>query len=177
MKRTGVTVSINTVSRIDLVMEVGAVTETVNVSASAAMLQTDRAEVRAEITTKTLSNLPVPPGRNYQGLFILLPGFTPPENRHSVPGNPSRALVFSVNGTSGQSNNTRIDGDIESKHLGTPCGCVCPGPGESIETVNVVTNSFMRSRDSPGSCDQRANQERFQSDAWFSVRVLQRQSD
>lgn len=141
VKRTGITISINTVSRSDIRLELGAVTETVNVSASAAMLQTDRAEVRAEITTKTLSNLPVPPGRNYQGLFILLPGFTPPENRHSVPGNPSRALIFSVNGTSGQSNNTRING-ASSSNIWRPDAVAYVPALESIETVNVVTNSF-----------------------------------
>ena len=55
-------------------------------------------------------SLPVPVGRNHQNLFKVLPGFTPPENAHSVPSNPSRALVFNVNGASRQSNNTRIDG-------------------------------------------------------------------
>ncbi len=138
---TGVDVSINTVSRADTTLEVGAVTESVNVSAAAATLQTDRAEVRAEITSKSLTNLPVPPGRNYQGLFVLLPGFTPPENRHSVPGNPSRALVFSVNGSSAQSNNTRIDG-ASSTNIWRPDAVAYVPALESIETVNVVTNSF-----------------------------------
>lgn len=62
VKRSGVPVSINTVSRVDVTLDLGAVSETVNVSATAAILQTDRAEVRAEISAKTLSNLPVPPG-------------------------------------------------------------------------------------------------------------------
>jgi hypothetical protein len=141
VKRSGVNVSINNITRIDAVLEVGGIAETVDVSASATVLQTDRAEVRAEITTRTLSNLPVPPGRNYQGLFVLIPGFTPPENRHSVPGNPSRALIFSVNGTSGQSNNTRIDG-ASSSNIWRPDAVAYVPALESIETVNVVTNSF-----------------------------------
>ncbi len=141
VKRAGVMVSINTISRVDVALEVGAVSESVNVTSSAETLQADRAEVRAEITSKTLSNLPVPPGRNYQGLFVLIPGFTPPENRHSVPGNPSRALVFSVNGSSGQSNNTRIDG-ASSSNIWRPDAVAYVPALESIETVNVVTNSF-----------------------------------
>ena len=141
VKQTGVNISINTVSRADITLELGAVNESVSVSAAAATLQTDRAEVRAELTSKTLQNLPVPPGRNYQGLFGLLPGFTPPENRHSVPGNPSRALIFSVNGTSGQSNNTRIDG-ASSANVWRPNAVAYIPALESIETVNVVTNSF-----------------------------------
>ncbi|HET9217835.1 MAG TPA: carboxypeptidase-like regulatory domain-containing protein, partial [Terriglobia bacterium] len=140
-RNTGVAVTINSVSRADVTLEVGAITESINVSAATAALQTDRAEVRAELTSKALTNLPVPPGRNYQGLFVLIPGFTPPENRHSVPGNPSRALVFSVNGTSAQSNNTRIDG-ASSSNIWRPDAVAYVPALESIETVNVVTNSF-----------------------------------
>ncbi|HUS07610.1 MAG TPA: hypothetical protein VMZ52_14990 [Bryobacteraceae bacterium] len=79
-------------------------------TAQTSILQTDRSEVRLEVTTKALENLPVPPGRNYQQILRTLPGFTPPGNAHSVPSNPDRALTFNVNGSTRSSNNTRIDG-------------------------------------------------------------------
>lgn len=134
-------VTLNTVTRVDVTLEVGAVVETVTVSGEAPVLQTDRSEVRAEVGTKTLVNLPVPLGRNYQYLFRTLPGFAPPANAHSIPTNPSRALAFNVNGTSRSSNNTRIDGasnfTIQLPHV------VAYVPSlEAIETVNVVTSSF-----------------------------------
>jgi hypothetical protein len=139
--RSDVPVTINNVSRVDTNLEVGAVTETVNVSGQAQLLQTDRAEVRQEVTTKELVDLPVPPGRNYQQIFRALPGFSPPENAHSIPTNPSRALQFSVNGASRSSNNTRLDGasttNIQLPHVVSYVPAL-----ESIETVNVVTNSF-----------------------------------
>lgn len=139
--RSDVPVTINNVSRLDTTLELGAVTETVMVSGQALLLQTDRAEVRNEVTTKELSDLPVPPGRNYQQIFRALPGFTPPENAHSIPSNPSRALQFSVNGASRSSNNTRLDGasttNIQLPHVVSYVPAL-----ESIETVNVVTNSF-----------------------------------
>ncbi len=141
VRKEGVVVSINTVTRADAQLEVGAVTDNVTVSTELAALQTDRAEIRAEITAKTLVNLPVAPGRNYQGLFGLIPGFTPPNQSASVPGNPSRAMGFSVNGTSGQSNNTRIDG-ASSTNVWRPTFVAYVPALESIETVNVVTNSF-----------------------------------
>src|SRR5262249_8192782 len=116
-------------------------TESVLVAAHAAVLQTDRSEVRAEVTSKTLENLPVPLGRNYQQLFRALPGFAPPSNAHSIPSNPSRALVLNVNGTSRSSNNTRLDG-ATSANIQLPwVSAYVPGL-ESIETVNVVSNSF-----------------------------------
>lgn len=139
--RTDVPVTINNTSRVDLALQVGAVNESVQVSAQAAALQTDRSEVRAEISTKSLDSLPVPPGRNYQQLFRTLPGFAPPGNAHSIPSNPTRALTFNVNGTSRSSNNTRIDG-ATSTNVQLPWVSSYVPALESIETVNVVTNSF-----------------------------------
>src|SRR2546421_1649094 len=57
-----VVVSINTVTRVDMGLKIGATTETVNVVAETAALQTDRAEVRAEITSTSYENLPVTVG-------------------------------------------------------------------------------------------------------------------
>jgi hypothetical protein len=105
-----VDVSPNNVTRVDVGLQIGQLTENVTVETSTPVLQTDRAEVRSELTSRELQDLPVPIGRNYQNLFKTLPGFTPPENAHSVPSNPSRALVFNVNGASRSSKNTRIDG-------------------------------------------------------------------
>jgi hypothetical protein len=75
--QSDVTVSINTVTRADLSMQLGAVTESIQVTAGIAALQADRAEVRSEMTAKAFSNLPVSTGRNYQQLFRTLPGFRP----------------------------------------------------------------------------------------------------
>jgi hypothetical protein len=74
-------------------------------------------------------------------LFVTLPGFSPPQDAHSIPSNPSRAVQFSVNGTVRSNNNTRIDG-ASSTNIWLP-HMVSYLPGlEAIETVNVVTNSF-----------------------------------
>jgi hypothetical protein len=136
-----VSVTVNTVTRVSVVLEVGQVSETVIVTGQRAVLQTDRPEVRAEIPEKSLEDLPVPIGRNYQGLFGTLAGFRTPTNAHSIPTNPSRALQFNVNGTGGSSNDVRIDGasqfDIWLPHITVYIPSL-----EAIETVNVVTNSF-----------------------------------
>ncbi|MBI1897730.1 MAG: TonB-dependent receptor [Acidobacteria bacterium] len=136
-----VTVTINTVSRVNVVLQVGVVAESVMVTAQAMALQTDRSEVRAEITSKAFRELPVPVGRNYQHLLKTIPGFRPPTNAHSVPTNPSRALTFNVNGVSYSINNTRIDG-ASSIAVWLPHATAFVPTLESIDTVNVVTNSF-----------------------------------
>jgi len=139
--RSDVPVTINSIARVDVTLKVGAVTETITVASEAAVLQTDRSEVRSEMVSREMGNLPVPLGRNYQQLFRMLPGFAPPENVHSIPSNPSRALAFNVNGTSRTSNNTRIDGASSTNPQMPHMAGYVPAL-ESIETVNVVSNSF-----------------------------------
>ena len=139
--RNEVPVTLNTVARVDASLSVGQLQENVTVSAETPLLQTDRAEVREELRSRELQDLPVTVGRNYQELFATLPGFTPPADAHSVPSNPSRALTFNVNGASNQGNNTRIDG-VSSTNVWLPHVVAYVPALESIETVNVVTNNF-----------------------------------
>ncbi len=139
--RSNVEVILNNITRSDVTLDVGEVSETVSVTADAALLQTDRSEVRSELTSQKLLNLPVPLGRNYQQLFRIVPGITPPINAHSVPTNPSRALEYNVNGTARSSNNIRIDG-ASQYNLFLPHVTAYIPALESIETVNIVTNNF-----------------------------------
>ena len=78
--RPGVPVTLNTVTRVDVALQLGELAETVTVVGESPLLQTDRAEVRAELNEHELRDLPVPLGRNYQRLFKVIPGFTPPFN-------------------------------------------------------------------------------------------------
>ncbi len=140
-RKEGVEVSINNVTRVDQTLQLGAVTESVQVSAQSAALQTDRAEVRREISSRNLVNLPVPPGRNYQQLLLTVPGVSPPQNAGSNIANPSRALVYNVNGTSSMGNSIRVDGTA-TNGVWLPWYAAHVPSIESIENVNVVTNSF-----------------------------------
>lgn len=140
--KTAVSAVPDSVTRLDVTLALGAVTETVTVSGVAAALQTDRSEVRTEMSSSLLANLPVPPGRNYQNLFVVMPGFTPPRAQyHSAPSNPAGGLVFNVNGADFSSNATKIDG-ADSINIFMPHEVAYVPTLESIEAVNVVTNSF-----------------------------------
>jgi Carboxypeptidase regulatory-like domain/TonB dependent receptor-like, beta-barrel len=139
--RADVPVTLNSIARVDASLQLGQLSETVSVSGESPILQTDRAEVRSELKARELENLPVAVNRNYQYLFRVLPGFTPPAEAHSVPSNPSRALVFNVNGASRSSNNIRIDG-VSTTNIWLPHVAAYVPALESLETVNIVTNSF-----------------------------------
>lgn len=70
--RTDMEVTINTVTRADLKLEVGQLAEQVTITASAVLLQTDKSDIRHEITGKTIQNLPLPAYRNYQSLIAMV---------------------------------------------------------------------------------------------------------
>ncbi len=138
----GVTVSVNNTVRVDVTLTVGAVTESVTVAGAAAVLQTDRAEVASNVSSSQLENLPMSIGRNYQTLFVTLPGFAGVQSSYnSTPSNPSKALVFNVNGASFSINNTKIDG-AQSINVWLPHESAYVPTLEAIDTANVVTGSF-----------------------------------
>ncbi len=139
--RGHIMVTINNITRLDVVMKLGAVTETITVAAEGAVLQTDRAEVRAEISSKELVDLPGAPTRNYQYLLNTVPGVTPFGIRDSNPSNATGSSIFNVNGASNQINNTRIDG-ASSTNIWQPQYTAYTPSLESIRTVNVVTNTY-----------------------------------
>lgn len=139
--KQGITVSIDSVVRVDVALIVGATTESVQVAAQAAELQTDKAEVRSEITSKDLTEIPIPVNRNYQNLLVMVPGISPPSSSSSPAANPARGLVFSSNGTTQGASNTRIEGaNAINAWMSHETGYV---PGlEAIETVTVSTASL-----------------------------------
>ncbi len=143
VKQEGIRVDINTVKRLEVKLQVAAVAESISISASAMALQTDRADVNNQITKSQVVNLPFggSQGRNFQNLYKLLPGFSPPAELHSDAGNPQRSLGSNVNGASYSNNNTRIDGATVS-YPWLPHIIAYVPPAEAIETVSLVSNSF-----------------------------------
>jgi hypothetical protein len=139
--KTGVAISINTVVRQDVQLQVGAVTENITVTAGISVLQTDRADLNTQIGSRQVRDLPLPGMRNFQSLLRLVPGITPPRPANSDFANPQASLVVNTNGTSFSTNNTRLDG-AGNTYVWLPHHAGYIPPAEAVDTVNVVTNSF-----------------------------------
>jgi hypothetical protein len=137
--REDVTVTINTVTRADVKLEVGTVTEQITVAASAAMLQTDKSDIRTEITSREVTNLPLSNYRNFQSLINLVPGATPANFQH-LGDAIARGLGMNVNGTALNNNRTAWTG--HQCFIWLPQHLVYVPPVESIDTVNISTGSF-----------------------------------
>jgi hypothetical protein len=139
--RRGIDITVNTVRREEITLEVGQVSESVTVEAGAVALQADKADLHTEISSRDVVNMPLPRYRNYQSLINLVPGATPGRYQNSIQAAPARALSTNVNGVNRNNNMTRIDGAI-SVFLWLPHHTAYVPPAETIETVNIATNNF-----------------------------------
>jgi hypothetical protein len=139
-----VRVDANATRRVDVQLQLAKLNEVVTVESATARLQTDRADVSTQLQTEQIANLPMTSsaGRNFQSLYRFVPGFSMvTEGVSSDGGNPQRSMTGNVNGNSMQANLTRIDG-ASNQYIWLPFNAAYVPPTESIESVNVVTNSF-----------------------------------
>ena len=139
--QTSAEVIINVVGRVDVKLEVGALAETISVTGEAALLSTDKADVHTELGTTAVTNLPLLAYRNYQSLLVTVPGATPVLYQNDITDTPSRSLRTNVNGMNPNTNTTRVDG-ATNIYLWLPHHTLLNPPVESIETVNIATNSL-----------------------------------
>ncbi|MEI9977493.1 MAG: TonB-dependent receptor [Edaphobacter sp.] len=138
-----VIVSVNQDTRVDIVLQLASVSAEVTVNSTAPRLQTEDAEVNHNITQSQLAELPITStqGRNFQALYTLIPGTTNVVEQNSTASNPSRAMSVNVNGIEDMGNTTRIDGAINT-YGWLPYLIAYVPPADSIQTVNIATNSF-----------------------------------
>jgi hypothetical protein len=140
----GVVVRINAVTKVDAVIQVGALNEQVTVEASSAVLQTTKTDVSTSLDTDSMENLPLSGYRNYQSLINLVPGTTPAQFQN-VTDTPGRSLTTNVNGQERGANNTRVDGSADI--LATmPHHAVYVPPVESIQKSTSPRTISMPSR-------------------------------
>ena len=105
------------------------------------LLQTEKADLSTELTSKEIVNLPLNQFRNYQTLINLVPGATPAQFQNAEIDTPGRSLRTWVNGVQPNSNTTRIDGAV-SVNVWLPHHAGYVSSAEAIDTVNVSTNNF-----------------------------------
>src|SRR5262245_30895995 len=73
LTQKGVAVSINNVTHLDVILEVGGVTESVTVEATGALIQTTKADVNVNLESRAIGDLPLPGYHSYQTLINLVP--------------------------------------------------------------------------------------------------------
>ncbi len=138
--RRDITVLVDTNTRVDIELQPGNLTETIEVSGAPPLLQTDTASTSEEISSTQLANVPlISSNRNFQSLLNLAPGVAPVQEQHSQFFNASSSLQTEVNGQARQTNNTMIEGTDDNERTGL-LQIYIPSI-EAIQTVDVsLTN-------------------------------------
>ena len=139
--RTNVPVTIGQISRVDMSLQVGTLSETITVQSAAELLQTDKADISTELKSDAITQMPLNRFRNYQALINLVPGTTPMSFGNAETDTPARSLATNVNGQANTNNSTRTDG-ATNMNIWLPNHNMYISPAETIDTVNVSTSSF-----------------------------------
>lgn len=138
--RPNVDVLVNNTTRTDFDLNPGNVTETIEVTDSLPLLQTDRADVSTKIEQSSVESLPMGVNRNFQSLLNLVPGTTPATFQHSQFFNAGSTLQTEVNGLPRMGNAYNIEGIDDDMRTGL-LQILIP-PADAIGSVEASTNNF-----------------------------------
>jgi len=130
---------LNQTARVDVQMKVGRVSEVLEVTGTAPILQTESTEVSTVIDANTSVSLPLA-SRNYLQLTLLAPGVTnvDPDGMRTPFNMLSSGRPY-INGNREQANEYLIDGILNSEDKNNETGYT---PGlDSIQEFNLITQN------------------------------------
>jgi len=139
-----VTISAGDRARVDAQLQVGATGETVEVQATAPLLQTDTSTVTSTITDQPVEGLPLAT-RNLTSLVELVPGANEGSSISGLssgqrPDDRRQTSSFSVHGHDDILNNELIDGTDNNERI---IGTIGVKPSiDAIQEVSVETNDY-----------------------------------
>ena len=130
---SGVSLSIGDVRELDVALEVGAVTEVIEVEAAAPLLQTTESSAGTVIEKRQIVDLPLN-GRNYLQLAVISAGTTPPRGQGiSIGGQRGTEINFMIDGV--DNNNQSIASQGGQKETVKPSI-------DALAEFKVITNGF-----------------------------------
>jgi hypothetical protein len=142
VRREGVILTVGEAVNADFVLEVGGLTETINVSAAPSTVNTRTGELSYLVDARAIEQLPLN-GRNFTDLAFLQPGVTPYPHRDggSVV---AHGLGMSVNGQDPRANVYLLDGTLLNDMTNGPAGSAAGTSlgTESVQEFRVETNAY-----------------------------------
>src|SRR6266566_3961451 len=136
-------VGVNQVVRVNLTLQVGSTTESVEVTATAPLLQTETSSLGTIETERRISDLPLN-GRNFIQLAYLGPGANSGQTGSNVSGgvfeNERANEALSVNGLRVSNNNFLLNG-VDNNEFGLGGVVVLPPP-DAIQEFRTEENSM-----------------------------------
>jgi outer membrane receptor protein involved in Fe transport len=137
---SAVNVSVDTQTKVDLALELGAMTETVTVeSVESQTLKTDRADVATTFETRQVTELPVL-DRNFTKFILLTPGTQQQSWNHAASENPQGSAQTVVNGQTFSGTGYQLDGTENRDPI---LGIIVINPNlEAIGETKVTSQNY-----------------------------------
>ena len=139
--QSGLRVTVAEEAVLNFTLEIGAVTETVSVTAEAPLVNTTSGSLSSLVSEQRVADLPLD-GRNFNDLTMLQIGVA--QNRTADTSGGLQGTMFSSNGAPIRSNLFMIDGTIMNDLMGSGGASTNENSLgiEGIREFRVVTNSF-----------------------------------
>ncbi|MBL8203701.1 MAG: carboxypeptidase regulatory-like domain-containing protein [Blastocatellia bacterium] len=139
--KTDLVVSPSETKGVDVIMEIGAATESVTISAAAVEeIKTETGERSNTLKSDQLNNLSII-SRNSTELLRILPGVVAPDQSVYQVSGFGGADQYAVNGQRGQNNNISVDGS-RVIDIGCNCGSIVSLNNDFVQEVTVQTSNF-----------------------------------
>ncbi len=130
---SGVELTVNELKRVDVTLQVGAVTEVVTVTGQASLVSTEEARLTGLVDKRRIIEMPLVT-RDFTQLALMQPGVV----QGGVGGNTGG---FSIGGARSRGTNFLVDG-IEDNDPVVPGGTQVTVPLDSVEEFRLIRNTF-----------------------------------
>jgi hypothetical protein len=139
----GITLTVGAQQLLDIQMQVGQVTQTVEVTTEAPTVELTSSELGATVSSTTVRELPLN-GRSWTDLANLQPGVVAATSHAAVDVNRGYGAQLSISGARPQQNNYRLDGiSINDYSNGGPGSVLGQNLGvEAIQEFSVLTSNY-----------------------------------
>ncbi|HEV8426754.1 MAG TPA: TonB-dependent receptor [Pyrinomonadaceae bacterium] len=137
--QSGITLILNQNAVVDVSMKTGGVTEVVNVTENAAIINTSNAEVSTQFDSRRLSELPLGPTRNVLAVALSAPGVS---QLGAGQTGFAAGISYSSNGGRVRSNNFMVDGQ-DNNEPGVAGAAQPLNNPDLIQEVRLITNQFL----------------------------------
>ncbi len=130
-------------ARVDFTLQIGQLSETVEVQAGAPLVRSETAELGEVINQRSVEELPLN-GRNFAQLVYLVPGVTSGQPGENLSGastfNPRAASDFNALGSQANANAWLVDGIVDNEYT---FNTVMVQPSvESVQEFKVLTGTY-----------------------------------
>ena len=135
-----ITLLLNERPSIDVTLKVSSISETIEITSSAPLINVTNAEVGVNFESKRITEMPLAPNGNILGIALQVAGVS-----QLSSGNSSFAaggVSFSVNGMRTRSNNFMIDGQDSNNPSVTGLVQEVNNP-DAVAEIRLITNQFL----------------------------------